>query len=754
MTGEVLAATLDCMEGMVRDRQPERVAITFHGGEPLSAGIDFFEQALAQIYERLGNYPLTLKLQSNLWLLDAPFCRLLRKYSVAVGTSLDGPEASTDRQRGRGYYQQTMQGIELARQYGLDVGCIATLTPATLDRWQTVVDFFISQRLNLSLHAAAPSLSGRRHPHILTPQAYAEILPRILDYYLEKQKEIQISSLDQIVRGVCFGRGEVCTFRDCLGMFIVFDPQGHIYGCQRFCGHQAYKLGDVADKPDIDTLMQSPAARHLTAIRDEIKKQCGSCGHWAYCKGGCLYNSLQAGSRAASPDPYCPAYQKAFQTVQTRFVHAMQTPEAVRFMAKGSEGPAPAGLPPQGLLSLLNPEQPPSRTARHAKKIVAAVELARGKPATDIASMFVARGWSTRIATAMASVTDLQNALQQPFWKMNNLYLHITEDCQLHCGHCYATAGRVGSHHEAMALGSILAFIDQAKQIGFRQVVVTGGEPLLFRERRDLFHRLIAIQRRINPMQLVLRTNFSMALDAAVMQKIASAFDQVVVSLDGDREMHDTRRSAGSYDAVVANLKKYQANTASVPGAAKLSIAAVLEPGEDGENAARAVVRLAGRMKIRRTRLRPMLPLGRAKSRPLQPAAGTLNHWMDPMRALEKGLHITSNCGLGQNLYIAPSGDAYPCYAHAGHEDLLGNVAEEGIETIIRSPRFRQWAARHVDRDPRCRLCEYRYLCGGLCHAWNRESTDCSALQEKSRQIYLASLNFLGVKDTGEIATG
>jgi MoaA/NifB/PqqE/SkfB family radical SAM enzyme len=38
---------------------------------------------------------------------------------------------------------------------------------------------------------------------------------------------------------------------------------------------------------------------------------------------------------------------------------------------------------------------------------------------------------------------------------------------------------------------------------------------------------------------------------------LASAFDEIVVSVDGGKEEHDLRRGKGSYDKTVRNLESY-----------------------------------------------------------------------------------------------------------------------------------------------------------------------------------------------------
>ena len=105
---------------------------------------------------------LRLGIQSNLWLLDDETCELFREHRVSIGTSLDGPEAVNDAQRGAGYFARTMAGIETARRNGLSAGIICTFTRRSAPHYREVFEFFAGQGLGFSVHAAVCGLDAPR----------------------------------------------------------------------------------------------------------------------------------------------------------------------------------------------------------------------------------------------------------------------------------------------------------------------------------------------------------------------------------------------------------------------------------------------------------------------------------------------------------------------------------------------------------------------------------------------------------------
>jgi len=68
------------------------VNVIWHGGEPLSCGIQRFLH-LIQPFEALRQRKLvTHVIQTNAILIDEKWCDLFREYGFEVGVSIDGPE--------------------------------------------------------------------------------------------------------------------------------------------------------------------------------------------------------------------------------------------------------------------------------------------------------------------------------------------------------------------------------------------------------------------------------------------------------------------------------------------------------------------------------------------------------------------------------------------------------------------------------------------------------------------------------------
>jgi uncharacterized protein len=333
MSAQALTAALDYILQVVVETGQPSVSVTLHGGEPLLAGHEMWRLVLEGMVARFGREHLEVGIQSNVWLLDDRFCALFRRYGVKIGTSLDGPSEITDLQRGAGYFSKTMRGIRKAQDWKLGVGCIATFTSASMNRWQEVCDFFLRENLDFSIRVAVRPVFARAGfdgatedpgPTWLTAPQQSSLVEACLEYYFRHHAEVQISSLRQLCTSVAWRKGSVCTFRDCLGLFLSIDPLGYLYHCQRLTGLPQYSLGNMYSKPSFASLLLSPFARQLIARQTKVDDSCRACAHFDYCRGGCPYNALSAG---ADIDPHCGAYWSIFDFLRAELDRELESPE-------------------------------------------------------------------------------------------------------------------------------------------------------------------------------------------------------------------------------------------------------------------------------------------------------------------------------------------------------------------------------------------------------------------------------------------
>ncbi|KPJ65973.1 MAG: hypothetical protein AMJ43_09495 [Coxiella sp. DG_40] len=716
----------------------DHIDLTFHGGEPLVVGLKWYKRNLLVLHNKFGNN-LKLHIQSNLWLLDKDFCMLFKNYGISLGTSLDGPQYINDLQRGEGYYSKTMSGIETARNNGLDVSVICTFTRLSSSHYRKILSFFIAEHLSFSIHTAVSTLFEKSNNRlVMSPDENADLLLNLFDAYMENITRIQISTFDMMARSVSTGKGYICTFTDCIGDYLAFTPDGSIYSCNRFACHPIWRLGSVQETSSFEELCCSKIWQQLRRHELAVHEDCSDCSHFNYCRGGCVYNAMT--NNLSQRDPNCKAYKRLFDHITNRALEEVFSKKNIDALV--INGPYPNHLMQKGkLLQIMRNGPHPQQVARKAREIVASVALAISDSPMDALCKLEKTGLITNQDLALQSLTTLRSILNmQSQMRLVNAYLHVTYSCNLKCTHCYALSGPDKS--QFMTIDKIIQLVYEASEVGFRKVVITGGEPIVHPKRDILLDALSALREQVKPTQIALRTNLAYPLTANLIKRLASSTDQIVVSLDGDEISHDARRGLGSYSLTVANLRKIIAKYSMID----LKITAVLNSeqidGIEGNS-----VRALGEELDLPVCFKLVLPLGRGCNQVLKPTfCSSQDNSNEDIVYSERPI---ATCGLGMNLYIEPGGTCYPCFALMGVQYSLGNVFTNGLKNILKNNDA--YRSITVDSNLQCRHCAVRYLCGGFCHAWSVSDNpddpikDCTALHKRASSLLINALEVLNV---------
>lgn len=731
MAESVIDATLDWISELRSPGDSEPLRVSLHGGEALAAGFSTIKRILEGLESRVGDRSrIQWALQSNLWLVDDEMASLLARHGVSVGTSLDGPEAINDRQRGHGYFSRTMRGVEVLRKHGIAASCIATISPWSLSRWEEVFEFFKNASIDFAIHPSVQSM-GRLHPHAIDPDDYGGFLIRLLDRYKYHSHEIRIPTLDRMLKTVESRQASECIHRDCLGMFLAVDPQGDIYSCQRFAGQHQYAMGNVLDKPSLQDLMTSPAAVFLGKWQHARDGVCAGCSEREVCRGGCPYQALTCSPAVDSADPYCKAYRRIFAHIRKSINEEIASPENLEAVAEypwdGSGNPLLGRGP---LIDLVRDGPHPKEVYRNCQTILTAHAMGKTADGQLAAKALLLSGVFPEEEIALEHIQRVRSGMKKESLLPNSLYLHLTWSCGLKCDHCYAVSPEqtCGDHMDA---GTLAGILKQPEVNRFRQIVITGGEPLEHPMVSSMLETLERSRAGCRSARWILRSNFALSMDDSILERVLRLFDEVVVSLDGPEDLHDARRGKGSFKRTVGNLERFQSlrsgkhvsrNNGDV--LARISLACTQTAGVLEGDAAVHIKEIARTLGIQKIRFRPVLPLGRGRALPVEHYEAIQGVVFEqPGALLRRRLFPVMTCGLGQNLSIDPNGDVYPCHATRTSGHYLGNIHKysDGLAGLIVSAGFPSGSRGCVDRHPVCAPCQYRYLCGGMCMAWEQE---------------------------------
>ena len=320
------------------------------------------------------------------------------------------------------------------------------------------------------------------------------------------------------------------------------------------------------------------------------------------------------------------------------------------------------------------------------------------------------------------------------------LCLHIAHTCNLNCSYCFASQGKYHGERAVMsfevgkqALDFLIANSGSRRNL---EVDFFGGEPLVnFQVVKDLVAYARSIEKEHNKnFRFTLTTN-GLLIDEDVIEFANRECHNVVLSLDGRKEIHDRFRvdyaGNGSWDRIVPKFQQlvkarngqgyYMRGTFTHAnpdflkdiqvmldlGFNELSMEPVVAAPDDPS----ALTEEDKAIVMEQYEKLAMLMLD--KDREGKPF--TFYHYMIDLTGGPCIYKRISGCGSGtEYMAVTPWGDLYPCHQFVGEEKFkLGDVWKGVDNTEIQN----EFLECNVYARPECRDCWARLYCSGGCAA-------------------------------------
>ena len=320
------------------------------------------------------------------------------------------------------------------------------------------------------------------------------------------------------------------------------------------------------------------------------------------------------------------------------------------------------------------------------------------------------------------------------------LCLHVAHTCNLNCSYCFASQGK---YHGERALMSFevgkqaLDFLmDNSGTRHNLEVDFFGGEPLM---NWDVVKQLVAYARSVEKergknFRFTLTTN-GVLIDDDVIDFANKEMSNVVLSLDGRKEIHDATRvdyaGHGSYDKIVPKFQKlvesrggkgyYMRGTFTHQnpdftkdvfhmadlGFTELSMEPVVCAADDPMaltpediEIVKEQYEILAKDMIRREK----------EGKPI-----TFYHYMIDLTEGPCIYKRISGCGSGtEYMAVTPWGDLYPCHQFVGEETYkLGDIWNGVTNDALRE----EFRACNAYARPECKDCWAKLYCSGGCAA-------------------------------------
>lgn len=148
---------------------------------------------------------------------------------------------------------------------------------------------------------------------------------------------------------------------------------------------------------------------------------------------------------------------------------------------------------------------------------------------------------------------------QAPFSHLQSLWFQLTgTQCNLECSHCFIACGPRNHRLNFLSPDTVYHYLDEAVQLGVRDVYFTGGEPFLHRQIVPILQRALAIA----PTTVLTNGTLITSAMADTLATLASASRytlEIRISIDDvDAGKNDAVRGPGALRKAIGALQRLQ----------------------------------------------------------------------------------------------------------------------------------------------------------------------------------------------------
>jgi len=328
MTDDVLETYI---QQILASHQTPEVTIAWQGGEPTLMGLEFFESSikLVEKHKKPGQ-KVSHTIQTNGTRLNDDWGRFFKQHSFLVGLSVDGPQDWHDiyrvDKRGRGSFEQVMEGWKTLKKHKVDFNILCTVNAANGNYPLEVYRFFrdelgadfiqfipIIERVNedgSTLVQSGNQVTARS----VKPEQFGQFLNSVFDEWVRRDVgKVFIQHFDAALANWVGVQPGVCIFSKTCGNALALEHNGDLYSCDHFV-EPDYKLGNIQETPMIELIASERQRQFGYAKFDTLPQYCRNCEVRFACNGGCPKNRFIETPDGETGLNYLCAGYKAFFT--------------------------------------------------------------------------------------------------------------------------------------------------------------------------------------------------------------------------------------------------------------------------------------------------------------------------------------------------------------------------------------------------------------------------------------------------------
>ncbi|MCX6813577.1 MAG: SPASM domain-containing protein [Candidatus Azambacteria bacterium] len=297
------------------------VKFLWHGGEPMIAGLDFFQNAVklqrAAVTQQCHPVIVKNNLQTNGLFIDKEKAEFLISEKFHIGVSIDGPDYIHDQNRcdrfGNGSHKLVIDKIRMLKEMDGQFGALSVVTKLSLPHAQDIFNFFISEGLtnmHFSPYAEINLKTKKLDKKSITAREFGYFIVGIFEAWKAlNDPSVKIRIVDNFLQGLLGGKVEICTFARNCGHHLLVEVSGDVFICGRNANNERFHVGNII-REEISDITASQTFQKIAEQMGCVSEICEKCKWLNLCKGGCnYYKTLSADSSTTNTEYFCEGYK-------------------------------------------------------------------------------------------------------------------------------------------------------------------------------------------------------------------------------------------------------------------------------------------------------------------------------------------------------------------------------------------------------------------------------------------------------------
>lgn len=275
------------------------VNFSWHGGEPLLAGIDFFRKIIGfQAVNNPAGKNIVNGIQTNGTLINDEWAGFFKSENFVIGISIDGPAWLHDNYRrnkgNKPTWRATVRGFRLLKKHGIVPEILCVINAKNVAHPMIIYDLFRQMGAKyitfLPLVGRDSSSPSGVTEDTVGPDEFGHFLSTIFDAWVENDiGDIKIQIFEEAARTAFDQDHTLCIFKkDCGGVPVV-EHNGDFYSCDHYVNRD-HLLGNIRDH-SVRHYLESK--RQIAFGRDKsetLPGYCKECDVRSMCNGECPKN--------------------------------------------------------------------------------------------------------------------------------------------------------------------------------------------------------------------------------------------------------------------------------------------------------------------------------------------------------------------------------------------------------------------------------------------------------------------------------